>query len=458
MVNPKIFKDYDIRAEVDVELDEAGVRRIGQAFASMLQPKTIAVGHDMRLTGETFAQALIEEFAQMGVNVLDLGLISTDASYYAAGTFDTDYVIMVTASHNPPRYNGMKFTKRGGESLDGKSAIYPLRDKVMSDEVFTPFAQPGQITKVPNVLHDFSLHALSLVQPETVKPLKVLIDAGNGMASAILAPILERMPQLQVEKLYFELDGSFPNHLANPLIEAGQKDARERLQSGQYDLGVLFDGDGDRMFLMDEKGNFISGSTTTAMVAKQILSQHPGELVLYNAICGREVPKVIESMGGKSQRTKVGHSLIKKDMKATNAIFAGEHSGHYFFRDFFGADSGVLAMLFALEYISADGRPVSQIVADFDKYPQSGEINFTVTDKDVIIKALEDKYGQQAKSFDYLDGITLWFDDYWANVRPSNTQPVLRLNVEANTPEILEAKTQEFRAFIESYGGKQNFE
>lgn len=457
MINPKIFKDYDIRAEMGTELDEAGVRRIARAFAALFTPHTMAVGHDMRVSGETLAQAMIEEFSLMGVNVLDLGLISTDASYYAAGKLDTDYVVMLTASHNPPRYNGMKITKRGGESLDGASAIYPLRDKAMSDEVIEPTGAPGNITKVEHLLADFGQHALSLVDSQALAPLKVLIDAGNGMAGAILPPVLEKLP-LQVTPLFFELDGNFPNHLANPLIEEGQKFARAKLQEGGYDLGVLFDGDGDRMFLMDEKGQFISGTITTAMVAKQILQRHPGETVLYNAICGRVVPEVIAANHGQSQRTRVGHSIIKKVMRETNAIFAGEHSGHYFFRDFFGADSGLVAMLFALEYISQQGKPVSAIVAEFDRYPQSGEINFEVGDKDAVLQAFEDTYRDHAKSIDHLDGVTVWFDTWWANLRPSNTQPVLRLNVEADTPAILDEHLRAIIDFMTSQGGQQSFE
>jgi len=461
MINPKIFKDYDIRAEMGTELDEDGVRRIARAFAALFQPKVVAVGHDMRLTGEMVGQAMMEEFSAMGVDVLNLGLISTDASYYAAGKLDTDYVVMITASHNPPRYNGMKITKRGGQSLDGESAIYPLRDKALSDEVIEPSPQaaqhPGKITVVENVLAEFAQHALSLVDVSHIAPLKVLIDAGNGMAGAILPPVLEKMP-IQVEKMYFELDGNFPNHLANPLIEEGQKQARAKLQAGGFDLGVLFDGDGDRMFLMDEQGRFIPGTITTAMVAKQILQQYPGETILYNAICGRVVPEVIAQNGGQGQRTRVGHSIIKKVMRETNAVFAGEHSGHYFFRDFFGADSGLVAMLYALEYISSQHKPVSAIVAEFDIYPQSGEMNFAVEDKDGMMAALEEQFKGQTKSIDHLDGVSIWFDTWWANLRPSNTQPVIRLNVEADTPEILDERVKELVAFIESRGGKQSFE
>lgn len=457
MINPKIFKDYDIRAEIGSELDEDGVRRIARAFAALLTPQTVAIGHDMRITADMVTTAWQEELTSMGVNVIDLGLITTDASYFAAGTLDADYVIMVTASHNPARYNGFKFTKKGGIALDGESTIYPLRDKALADETWENAKQPGKLTKEPKFLEQFVKHTLQFVDVDNIKPLKVLVDAGNGMAGAFM-PIVEKYLPIKVEPLYFELDGNFPNHPSYPLIEAGQKDAREALKKGNYDLGVLFDGDGDRMFLMDEHGEFVSGTITTAMVAKLILDKNPGETLLYNAICGRVVPEIIEKNGGKSERTRVGHSLIKKKMRQLNAIFAGEHSGHYFFRDFFYADSGLITMLMALEYISQQGKPASETFAQFDKYPSSGEINFEVEDKQAVIAALEEAYQDQANSIDHLDGITIWFDTWWANIRPSNTQPLLRLNVEADNNKILEDKTTEFIEFIEKQGGQRSFE
>lgn len=457
ILDPSIFKDYDIRADMGSQLDEAGVRRIVRAFASLFKPQTIAVGHDMRNTAEMITQALQEELVKMGVNYIDLGLITTDASYFAAGTLDTDYVIMVTASHNPARYNGFKFTKRGGEALDGENTIYPLRDQALSQQEWDDAAQPGKITKQPHFLQDFVDHALTFVNTNDIKPLKVLVDAGNGMAGAFM-PLVEKHLPIKVEPLFFELDGNFPNHPAYPLIEAGQKDAQAALQKGNYDLGVLFDGDGDRMFLMDEKGTFVSGTITTAMVAKQILQKNPNETILYNAICGRVVPEVIAANQGKSQRTRVGHSIIKTQMRQTKAIFAGEHSGHYFFRDFFFADSGLIAMLFVLEYISQQNKPASEIFAEFDKYPSSGEINFEVKNKQAVIDAIKEKFGPDANSTDDLDGISIWYDQWWLNVRPSNTQPLLRLNVEADNIEILKAKTELMIEFIEKQGATRSYE
>lgn len=457
MINPKIFKEYDIRAEMGKELDNDGVRRIARAFVAEFNPKSVGVGHDMRITGEEISQAVMEELSAMGVQVYDLKTISTDASYYAAGTMDIDFAIQITASHNPPRYNGFKISKRGGEAVDGETGIYPIRDRAMSEEQWPNAATPGTITVVDDMMEQFVNYAVTLIDTSAISPLNVLVDAGNGMAGIII-PLVEKHLPIKVTPLYFELDGNFPNHLANPLIEDGQRVAREALKNGHYDLGALFDGDGDRMFLMDENGEFISGTITTAIVAKQILSKNPDQTLLYNAICGRVVKEVIEENTGKAIRVRVGHSPIKRKMREHNAIFAGEHSGHYFFREYFGADSGLVAFLFALEYISRTGKKASGVVAEFDKYPSSGEINFSVEDKDGAMKGLETKFQGSAQSIDWLDGISIWFPDWWCNVRPSNTQPVLRLNVEADTPEVLKTRTDELVSYIETLGGVRSFE
>ncbi len=457
MINPKIFKEYDIRAEMGKELDEEGARRIARAFVAQFQPTTVGVGHDMRVTGEMVSRAVIEELSAMGVNVLDIGLVSTDASYYVAGKMDVDYVIQITASHNPPRYNGFKITKRGGEAIDGETGIYPIRDLALSQEAWPNAPTPGSVTVIPGIMEKFVEYAVSLIDTSKIKPLNILVDAGNGMAGMII-PLVEKHLPIKVTPMYFELDGNFPNHLANPLIEDGQKAAREALQSGKYDLGALFDGDGDRMFLMDENGEFISGTITTAIVSKQILSKNPNETLLYNAICGRVVKEVIEANGGTAIRVRVGHSPIKRKLREHNAIFAGEHSGHYFFREYFGADSGLVAFLFALEYLSQANKPASQVVSEFDTYPASGEINFSVEDKDGAMKGLEEQFKSTAQSIDWLDGISIWFPDWWCNVRPSNTQPVLRLNVEADTAATLQQRTDELVSYIESLGGVRSFE
>ncbi len=451
MLNPKIFKAYDIRAEIGKELDTDGARRIAEAFFLQFGPASVAVGRDMRVSGPEISRAVIDELLRVGVHVIDLGVISTDSSYYAAGTMDIDFVIMITASHNPPRYNGFKISKRGGIALE-EADMFAIRDMAMSDATAPSADTPGRISTDEDVVARFVAHAVTLIDASKIKPLKVLVDAGNGMAGKIVPELSKHLP-IEITPMYFELDGNFPNHLANPLIPEGQADAKAALQKGGYDLGALFDGDGDRMFLMDESGEFISGTITTAMVAKQILKMNPGSMILYNAICGRIVPETIETLGGKSQRTRVGHSIIKRDMRAHDAIFAGEHSGHYFFRDFFSADSGLITFLYVLQLISEENKPVSQIVSEFDVYPQSGEINFEVQDREPILADLKSTFGDQAQTVDDLDGVSIWYADWWVNVRGSNTQPVLRLNVEANSQEILTEKVAALRAIIEKHGG-----
>lgn len=455
MLNSKIFKAYDVRAEIGTELDEEGVRRMARAFAHVFTPSTVALSRDMRISGEMILNAMAEELTAMGVDVIDLGLLSTDASYHASGTLDVDYVIQITASHNPPRYNGFKVSKNGLTFEEDQ--IMAWRDASLATQEYADADQPGTRTSNDTLITDFVKSAVELVDAATIKPLKLLVDAGNGMAG-LLIPELEKHLTIEVTPMYFELDGNFPNHLANPLLPEAQKDAQKKLQEGDFDLAVLFDGDGDRMFLMDENGEFISGTVTTAMVAKEMLSMYPGETILYNAICGRIVPETIEANGGTSHRVRVGHSLIKADMGRYGAIFAGEHSGHYYFRDFYKADSGLIALLFVLQLLSKQNKATSEVVAEFDVYPASGEINFAIEDKQGTMDAIKSTYADQATSIDELDGVSIWFETWWANIRPSNTQPVLRLNVEADNQEILAAKTAELMELIRERGGEQTYE
>jgi len=279
----------------------------------------------------------------------------------------------------------------------------------------------------------------------------VVIDAGNGMAGKVIPEIIDKLP-IEIIPLYFELDGNFPNHLANPLLESTHTEVIKKIKETKADLGIMFDGDGDRMFLFDENGKFISGTITTAMVAEQVLEKNPNSTVLYNAICGRIVPETIEKNKGKAVRVRVGHTLIKEAMRKNDAIFAGEHSGHYYFKDNFSADSGLIASLITLELMSEKNMKMSELVAKYDKYPASGEINFNVEDKQEMMKTIE-KHFTDAKSSDWLDGVSIWYKNWWANIRPSNTQPVLRLNVEADNAKILKEKTKEISSLIESKGG-----
>lgn len=450
-ITPSIFKDYDIRAVVDEQLDLAGVKRIGQGLVELFKPSRIAVGYDMRNSSPEWKEALISGITTQGADVIDLGLIATDMTYFAAGTLDVDLAVMISASHNPPQFNGFKIVKRGAIGVSGNSGIYELRDLVISDHEFIPAAQSGLVTS-QDILEDWVNHAISMVDVKQIKPLKVVIDAGNGMAGKIIPAIEDQLP-IQVIPLYFELDGTFPNHLANPLLPETWDTIQETIAEEKADLGIMFDGDGDRMFLFDEQGNFISGTITTAMVAAQMLKKFPSSTILYNAICGRVVPETVANLGGKSQRVRVGHTLIKEDMRKYDGLFAGEHSGHYYFRDNFSADSGLIASLVVLELISQENKRMSELVTQFDLYPSSGEINFSVEDKAEMMKALETKF-DDAESSDWLDGVSIWYPTWWANIRPSNTQPVLRLNVEADNQQILQEKTAEIKSFILSHGGE----
>ncbi|PIY79827.1 MAG: phosphomannomutase/phosphoglucomutase [Candidatus Pacebacteria bacterium CG_4_10_14_0_8_um_filter_43_12] len=450
IIKPSIFKDYDIRAVAGEELDIEGVERLGQAIATYFKPQTVAVGHDMRITGKDWQQALITGITKMGVNVIDLGEIATDMAYFAAGTLTVDLAVMISASHNPPKYNGFKIVKRGAAGVSGETGIYDLRDLVTADTTFESAAQPGTVSQ-QDLTEGWIKHALSLVDVEAIKSFKVVVDAGNGMGGKIM-PLVDKELPITVTPLFFELDGNFPNHLANPILTETHGPIIETIKNEGADLGIMFDGDGDRMFLLDETGRFISGTLTTAMVAVQMLEKEPGSTILYNAICGRVVPETVNKMGGKSVRVRVGHTIIKEKMREHNGLFAGEHSGHYFFRDNFSADSGLIAALVVLELMSKKGKKLSELVHEFDVYPSLEETNFNVEDKEAMMKALTEHFSA-AKAVDWLDGVSIWFEDWWANIRPSNTQPVLRLNLEANNAELLKTKSEEIIAYIESHGG-----
>jgi len=451
-ISPGIFKDYDIRAVVDEQLDTEGVERIGRAIAQQFQPKTVGIGRDMRLSGGEWFEALSSGLMSQGVDVVDLGLIATDMAYFAAGTLDLDLTVMISASHNPPQYNGFKIVKRGAAGVSGDTGIYDLRDLAISDTELPDADKRGNL-RTENVMSDWIAHALSMIDPAQIKPFKVVIDAGNGMAGKVIPELSGKLP-ITVVPLFFELDGSFPNHLANPLLTETHQTMIDTIRAEKADLGIMFDGDGDRMFLFDETGRFISGTITTALVAAQMLTKNPESTILYNAICGRIVPQTVEARGGRAIRVKVGHTLIKTDMRTHDAVFAGEHSGHYYFRSNFSADSGLIASLIVLELMSQQNKKLSEFVSEFDTYPSSGEINFAVEDKEKMMKGLAEQFAD-AQTVDWLDGVSIWYADWWANIRPSNTQPVLRLNVEADSAKLLTEKTNEIIAYIESNGGSR---
>jgi phosphomannomutase len=448
-LDPKVgdlFKAYDIRGLVPQEMDEDVAYRIGRAIVSFLEAETVVVGRDMRVSGPAMSEALMDGIMDQGANVVDIGLVSTDTLYFAVGKYGYPAGVMITASHNPASYNGFKICKEEARALSMDTGIGDIRDLVLSGEFGEPRGPRGT-REERNVLEAYADHALSMINVDTLKPLKIAVDAGNGMAGKLTPPVFERTP-LEIVPLYFELDGTFPNHEANPIEPENIRDLQRTVVEQGCDLGVAFDGDADRMFLIDENGEFIGGDMTTAMVALQMLKKHPGSTIVYNLICSRTVPEIIDEHGGTAVRSRVGHSYIKALMREEDAIFGGEHSGHFYFRDNWYADSGLIAMLTVVELISEEDQTLSQILEPIDSRFRSGEINSEVADPESTVEKVEDHFNEQGADIDHLDGLTVGFDDWWFNLRASNTQPLLRLNVEAEDQGVLHEKVDEVLGLI----------
>ena len=443
-LNTAIFKSYDVRGIYPAQLNEDVAYQIGRCFVPLLGAKTVAVGRDMRPSGKSLFEAFARGASEAGADVVDVGLVSTDALYFAVGKFGYDGGVMITASHNPADYNGMKFTRDRAQAISLDTGLADIRDRILSGTLPPKAAKPGSITHV-NILDDFAQHCLSFIDASKVKPFKIAVDAGNGMAGETVPHVFKHLP-CEVIPLYFELDGSFPNHPASPIEPENMADLQAAVRKHQCDLGVAFDGDADRMFIVDEKGDLIDGSTVTALVALNTLKRHPGGKILYNLICSRSVPELIVKNGGIPIRSQVGHSLIKATMREEDAIFGGEHSGHFYFRDNWYADSGMIALMQCLELFSEAGKPVSEVIAPIDTRFRSGEINSTVKDIPAKLKAIEEHY--KDADIDHLDGVTISYPHWWMNIRPSNTEPLLRLNVEGDTKELMEQHRDEALALI----------
>jgi len=435
-----LFKAYDVRGIVPNELNPDIAYRIGRALVTFLKPDQVVVGRDMRVSGPALSAALIDGIRDQGADVVDIGMVSTDALYFAVGKYGFPAGVMITASHNPAAYNGFKICREEARALSMDSGIGDIRDLVLSGK-FPDAGKRGDLT-TRDVLSAYAEHALSMIDTSRIKPLKIAVDAGNGMAGALVPRVFDKLP-CELVPLYFELDGTFPNHEANPIEPENIRDLQRTVIEQECDLGVAFDGDADRMFLIDENGDFIGGDMTTAMVALQMLKTNPGSAIVYNLICSRTVPEIIAENGGHPIRSRVGHSFIKAIMREEDAIFGGEHSGHFYFRDNWYADSGLIALLTVLQLISDEDQPLSQILEPIDTRVRSGEINSEVADIDAIVKKVEQTYAAQGAEIDHLDGLTVGFDDWWFNLRASNTQPLLRLNVEAEDEATLDAKTSD---------------
>src|SRR5579859_2180678 len=443
-----IFKAYDIRGIVPDELNAELARRIGGAFAAFTKAPQILVARDMRASGVELSRAFAEGVTATGADVVDLGLTSTDELYFASGSLASPGA-MFTASHNPARYNGIKMCLAGARPVGQDTGLAEIKAASAGDEPLASAQPRGSIT-TRDVLDDFAAHVRSFVDKSVLRPLKVVADTANGMGGLVVPRVFATLP-FDLEMLFPELDGSFPNHPADPIQPANLKDLQTRILATGADIGLAFDGDADRCFLVDDQAEPVSGSTTTAMVATAMLEKHPGATILYNLICSEAVPEVIREHGGIPVRTRVGHSFIKSVMASTNAVFGGEHSAHYYFRDNFNADSGSIAALVVLEMLSKEGRPLSEVRKPFERYADSGEINVEVADPHAVIERVAATYAPAVcpiATQDRTDGLTVDLGDWWFNLRPSNTEPLLRLNLEAATRADCEAHTARVLALV----------
>ncbi|MGA7671478.1 MAG: phosphomannomutase/phosphoglucomutase [Nitrolancea sp.] len=438
-----LFKAYDVRGVYPDELNPEIAYAIGRAFVAYLKPRKVAVGRDMRVSSPVLASALIDGIRDEGADVYDIGLVSTDSLYFAVGKRGFDAGVMVTASHNPAEYNGFKFCRSEARPLSMDEGIGEIRDLVLAGGFAEPTTRGKLQTK--DILPEFASHVLSMIDPAEVKPMMIAIDAGNGMAGKIVPAVFKHLP-ITIIPLYFELDGRFPNHPANPIEPENTRDLKRVIVERGADFGIAFDGDADRMFILDEHGTFVGGDMVTALASKSLLRKHPGSAIVYNLICSRAVPETIEQEGGRGVRSRVGHSFIKALMRENDAVFGGEHSGHFYFRDNWYADSGIIAALTIIELLSTEGVSISEALKPLDHYVRSGEVNSEVVDQQSVLEKLETTYADA--DLDHLDGLTIGYPTWWCNVRASNTQPLLRLNVEADTPELLHEKTVELLRII----------
>lgn len=429
-----VIKSYDIRGLVGSEITEEFCRDIGIAFANLVSSKEIVVGYDMRPSSEKLVASFSAGVRATGTNVVNIGLAATDQLYFATGKLNIPGA-MFTASHNPAQYHGIKLARAGAKPIGSETGLAEIRKALIDNDL--PTSSTNGVERKLELLEEYGAHLRNLVDCSDIRPLKVVIDAANGMAGHTVPKVLGPL-NLNIVPMYFELDGTFPNHEANPLDSSTLKDLQQRVVSEGADLGLAFDGDADRCFLVDESGGLVAPSLLTALIAESELAKAPGSTIIYSLISSRIVPEVIEQCGGVASRSKVGHSNIKAQMAETGAIFGGEHSGHFYFRDFWNADSGMLAALYALAALghSSESKTFSEIIGKYRKYSGSGEINSQVGDVIASMTRVENHFSGEGE-VDRLDGLTISSWRWWLNVRPSNTEPLLRLNVEADNDEIM---------------------
>ncbi len=444
-----IVKAYDIRGIVPEQLDATTAQALGVAFAQFSKATSIVIGHDMRPSGPELADAFQRGVMSQGVDVVNIGLVSSDLLYYASGKLDIPGA-MFTASHNPAQYNGIKLCLSGARSIgidNGLREVKAFAQAFLVGAGPKPAARAGLLSNI-NLLSEFVDHVISFIDTKNLRPLRVVADTANGMGGLVVPAVFERLGAFELDVMYGELDGTFPNHPADPLQPANQRDLQARVVAGKFDIGLAFDGDADRVFLVDELGRGVSGSTTTALLATAFLRKNPGATILYNLICSKAVPEVIAEMGGKGIRTKNGHSYMKQIMAETGAVFAGEHSGHYYFADNYRADSGLIATMTVLGEMCRTGNSLGHLRTPLERYASSGEINTTVPDISKVIERITAGYSQYQQ--DHLDGLTVECGTWWFNVRPSNTEPLLRLNLEAATRDECDEHVVELLSLITS--------
>ncbi len=443
LIDQSIFKAYDFRGIYPTQLNEEIMERIGRAFVEFLGEKKIVVGSDTRLSSPTLTEAFISGATKAGADVVILGKVSTDCLYFASGKYDLPGA-MITASHNPKEFNGVKFCRRGAESIGQDTGLAQIKELVLKNE-FEDVEIIGQTEEKIDILEEFKIHCQSFIQKEKIKPLKIVADAGNGMAGKIVPAVFEGLA-CRVVPLFFELDGDFPNHHPSPIEKENNRFLIAKVREENADLGLAFDGDADRVFFIDERGEMVDSSFVTAMIAKKMLAKNPGAKIIYTVTSSHAVPEIVNALGGESIMTRVGHVFIKQQMKESGAVFAGEHSGHYYFIDNYRADSGVIAALIVLEMLSESGKKMSELIREFQTYYRIDETNSVVDDKEKAFECLKNEYGKNLAH--EIDGLTFDFGDWWFNVRPSNTEPLLRLNLEAKTKELMTEKSTEVLAII----------
>ncbi|MFA4937309.1 MAG: phosphomannomutase/phosphoglucomutase [Patescibacteria group bacterium] len=433
----EIFKSYDVRGIYPKDINEEVVGLIGKTIAGLVNGGRVVVGRDMRLSSPALHQALINGLLAGGSQIEDIGLVPIDAVYFAVGKFGYDAGIMITASHNPPEYNGLKIVKAGPTWIRGRE----LKEYVNKDY---PIKIGGQI-KDFNIWPQYIEHVLKFVDQTALKPLKVVIDAGNGMAGKVVPKLFKQLP-FQVTPLFFELDGSAPNRPLNPLLPGAADQVVSKVRELKADVGIMFDGDTDRIFFLDEQGKFVPADVTLLLLAKEFLLKNPGAAIAYNLICSKAVPEFITKWGGKPLRTPVGYVNVSKVLKENKGILGGELSAHYSFRDNYYTDSGFIAAVMVLEFLSRESRPLSELVHEFSPYAKAPEVNLVIQDKGKVLQKIKQKY--QDAEIDELDGVTVSYPEWWANIRPSNTEPLLRITVEGKTAELMEQKKLEILELI----------